>query len=448
MLYIKKYIKENISMLIVLVCFLLVAVFNAFMNVGIVEDGCHHFWEALIADNIWTGHEGINSFPFNSRYFPTIIQHLSVGILILLGITNLKIILFTFTLLSYLLPVMILFVVYLNIPKEKKNCFEIMLLYFLTCMIFMMYQVWTENFLTGLFLWVIFVIYYYNDFDKLSKFNLISLILFSVCLISSHPMTAVFVVPMIIFAIIKQYKTKNISKTNKTILIVSYILLFIAFIFNLYFIFRPIYIKDDYLFFEFLDKPVFIYFSLSLILLLLVSLINTKKLKYLLTCIVAFVCFGMLNFVLLEIESSDCYTYRVLGFYVPLFLMIFILVKDFFKLIMNYNYIKVVNYVLIIIFFIHSVYFGLSWNKYLINIKDTMITNEQVNFMKLSKYGLFHFHTIPYDCVFVSALFDINPKCKISVSEKSLLYGHAKKIKKYKNYLSKFNIKVDNFITN
>jgi hypothetical protein len=67
--------------------------------------------------------------------------------------------------------------------------------------------------------------------------------------------------------------------------------------------------------------------------------------------------------------------------------------------------------------------------------------------MQVSKYSLFHFHTIPYDCAFVSALFDIDPKCKICVSEKSLLSGHTKKLKKYKNYLSKFNIKVDNFVT-
>ena len=147
MLYIKKYIKENISMLIVLICFLFIAIFNAFMNIGIIEDGCHHFWEALIAENIWTGHEGTSSFPFNSRYFPSLIQHLSVGILVLLGITNIKIILFIFTLTSYLLPILILLLIYLNIPKHKRNCFEIILLYFLTCMNFTMIEVFLELFL-------------------------------------------------------------------------------------------------------------------------------------------------------------------------------------------------------------------------------------------------------------------------------------------------------------
>ncbi len=219
MVYIKKYIKENISILTVLICFLFIAIFNAFMHIGIIEDGYHHFWEALLAENIWIGHDGTTAFPFNSRYFPSLIQHFSVGILVLLGVTNIKILLFVFTVTSYLLPVIILLIIYLNIPREKKNCFEIILLYFFTCMNFMIYQIWTENFLTGLFLWVIFVIYYYNDFDRLSKFNLLTLVLFSICLISSHPMTAVFVVPMIIFAIIKQYRTKNISSSTKAILI-------------------------------------------------------------------------------------------------------------------------------------------------------------------------------------------------------------------------------------
>jgi len=446
MIYIKKYIKENISMLIVLICFLFVAVFNAFMNIGIIEDGCHHFWEALIAENIWTGHEGVNTFPFNSRYFPSLMQHLSVGVLALLGVTKIKILLFVFTLVSYLLPPVILLFIYLNIPKNKKNSFETILLYFLTCMNFMIYQVWTENLFTGLFLWIIFVIYYYNDFDKLSKFNLISLIVFSTCLISSHPIAAVFIVPMIIFAIVKQCKTKNISCSTKNILILSYIFLFIAFVFNLSFIIKPIYPKEDYFLFEFFKEPAFKSFFTSLIIVLIISLINNKKLKYVFCFITVLLCFVILNFMFLEIKSSSGYMYRVLGFYVPLFLMSFILFKDFFKLVMDYNYIKIINVLLIFIFVFHSVHYGLLWNKYLIDVKNIITTNEKIDFLNISKIELFHFHTLPYDLIFIPALFNVEQYCKIVVSENSLLYGHTKKIKRYEDRLAKFNIKADNFI--
>ncbi len=445
MLVIKKYSKENISILFVLICFSFVAIFNAFMHIGIIEDGCHHFWEALVSENIWIGHDGTSSFPFNSRYFPSLIQHLSVGILALLGITNIKTLLFIFTLTSYLLPILVLLIIYLNIPREKRNCFEVILLYFLTCMNFMIHQIWTENFLTGLFLWVVFVIYYYNDFDQLSKFNLITLIIFSIFLISSHPMTAVFVIPMMVFAIIKQYRPKNVSSSTKKILVLSYILLFVAFIFNLYFIFQPIYPPDDYLLFEFFKEPSFIYFFMSVFFILIISLINNVKLKWLFRLFCFFVCFGMLYFVAFEINSDVGYPHRTLGFYVPLTLMLFILFKDFFKFVMNYNYIKSINFILLIIFLMHSVYYGISWNKYLIDVKNTITTKEQVKFIHLLKYRLFHVHTLPYNCVLISKLFDVNQNDKIIVHKKGFFHGHVKKIKRREKELSKFNINVNIF---
>jgi len=450
MLDIKKYIKENISILFVLICFSFIAVFNAFMNIGIIEDGCHHFWEALVSENIWNGHEGFNSFPFNSRYFPSLIQHLSAGILILLGITNIKILLFVFTLTSYLLPILILLIIYLNIPKEKRNCFEIILLYFLTCMNFLIYQIWTENFLTGLFLWVIFVIYYYNDFSKLTKFNLISLISFSIFLISSHPMTAVFVIPMIIFAMIKQYRTEKGTILTNIILALSYILLFIAFGFNLYFILDPVYPRDDYLLFEFCKEPAFICFFVSVLFVLITSLIkiNNKKIIILFNAVYCLICFGMLYFIPLEIQSSDGYMYRVLGFYVPLFLMIFILFKDLFKFVINYKNVRIINFVLVLIFLFHSLYYGVLWNKYLFKVKDVMMTEEKIDFIHLSKYNLFHFHKLPYTFVIIPALFNIDPEFKIVLSKENFLYRHVQNIGNYKNILSKFNIDIDIFIAN
>ena len=444
MLHIKTYIKENISMLIVLICFLFVAVFNTFMNIGLIEDGCHHFWEALVADNIWIGHEGFNSFPFNSRYFPSIVQHLSVGFLAFLGITNIKVLLFVFTLVSYLLPIMILLIIYLNIPKEKRNCFEIILLYFLICTNFMIYQIWTENFLTGLFLWVIFVIYYYNDFDKLSKFNLISLILFSFLLISSHPMTAVFVIPMIIFAMVKQYKTDKGSNLTNIILALSYILLFIAFGFNLYYIFEPIYPKDDYILFKFFREKTFIYFFISILFVLMISLvkINNKKIKILFNIIYYLICLGMLFIVLFGIHSFDGFMYRVLGFYVPLFLMIFILFKDFFKFVIDYKNIKILNFLLIFIFLFHSFYYGILWNRYIINIKNTMMTNQTINLVQITEYELFHNHNLPCIIVIVPVLFNFEQNCKIIMQKNNLLYKRMRNMGIYKKNLSKFNIKL------
>lgn len=443
---IKKYIKENISIVFISICFLFICFFNAFANIGLIEDGNHHFWEALICENVFLGHEGKAVFSYNSRYFPSLIQHLSVGIPVLASVTNIKTLLFVFTFVSYFVPVFLLFVVYINMPERKKNDFEIILLYFLTCMNFLIYQIWTENFVTGLFLWTVFVVYYYCDFANFSKMNSVSIVLFSLCLISSHPMTSVFVVPMIVFAIIKHFKTKNVPVTTSSILILSYIFLFAAFIFNLYFVIKPIYPKDDYLKFSFFKEPAFIYFLILTVFVLTVSLINDKKIKYIVAFIYVTFCFGLFYFVVLEINSCDGYMYRTLGFYVPLFLMSFISFKDFFKLKMNYKYMKITNVLLTLIFVFHCVYYGTAWNKYLLNVKDVMINKKTVNFIKISKFNLFHFHMLPYTFVFICPLFNVKSDCKIIVSKESFLYGHCKKIRKYKYKLAKFDVDVDKFV--
>ncbi len=452
------------KLIILLICLLFVAIFNAFMNVGIIEDGCHNFWEALITDNIWLGHEGTNEFPFNPNYFPSLIQHLSVGLPVLFGLKSIKILLFIFTFVSYFLPVLFLFIIYLNIPKYKKENFEIISLSFLICLNFLIYLVWAENFITGLFLWTIFVIYYYIDFDKLSKINLISLIVFSLCLISSHPMTAVFALPMIIFAIIKQYNTKNISNSTKFCLAISYILLFIAFVFNLYFIIVPVYPANDYLSFKFLlQQQAFLYFLMVLLCVLIMSItkISNKKIKYSLDFLFILICCGMLKFILLEIKTYEGLMYRILGFYVPLFFMLFLLFKDLLKITINYKYIKILNLLLLLIFVFHSVHYGNLWNKYLIDVRDIMINNKNIIFEKIEWYDLQHCQSFAKIFVLMPNLFGIEQNYKIILSgedvssfkrefwTKDLMCSFIEdEIYPYKKQLSKFDIDSDIFIMN
>ena len=86
----------------------------------------------------------------------------------------------------------------------------------------------SESFLTGLFIWIVFVIYFYIDFNKLSVFNSVSLIIFSVFLISSYPSVTVFIPIMLFFAVIKYLRTKNITKINHIVLIMSFFILIFA----------------------------------------------------------------------------------------------------------------------------------------------------------------------------------------------------------------------------
>ena len=157
-----KLLEDNIFIIIVLIIFFCLSVINSICNVGLIEDGVHHFWEAITSNNIFVGHEGTSSFPYNSRHFPSIFSHLITGLFVLSGIVKIKILLMIFTFISYFAPALFLYCIYLNINNNRKYIFEIILLSFLLEIIFLNYQIWTENFMTGLFLWNIFLFRFFK----------------------------------------------------------------------------------------------------------------------------------------------------------------------------------------------------------------------------------------------------------------------------------------------
>lgn len=63
------FIKTNFSIISAFLVLTLISIINSFNHIGLIEDGVHHFWEALTAGNIWIGHEGFFHFPYNSRFF-------------------------------------------------------------------------------------------------------------------------------------------------------------------------------------------------------------------------------------------------------------------------------------------------------------------------------------------------------------------------------------------
>lgn len=428
--------------------FIIIAIFNSFIQIGIIEDGSHHLIEALLADNPISGHEGGTTFPFNSRMFPTYLPHIFVGYAAFLEITNINVLVSLFTFIVYFSPIIFLLFAFFNIPNEKKENFEIILLSFLICFLFMEYHVWTENINTGLFLWILFVIYYYVDFKNMSKLNSVSLLLFSFIIISSHPMVVVFVLPFIFFGLKKFINTYNMDIKKKFVIITSFCLLFCAFVFNLYYLFYPIALPDDYFKFENFINKQFLVFLFSVFVILAVAIFNEKKpLKIL---FYAFICVLFYNLIF-KVDGSFGYSYRTLGFYVPLFFMLFIVFKDRLNLKLNYKFLKITNIVLVTIILFNSINTGIVWNKSLNNIKKR---TDNVSFIDFSEY-LSMLPKIHHKASMISIYLIVTHKnnCDLKIDfqqyksiEYNMVPSTINRLKENKNKLSKFNINTDKIV--
>lgn len=440
-----KILTEQWSILIPAAALFTLAVINSFMYIGLLEDGHHHFWKALITDNIFLGHEGISHFPYNSRYFPTLLSHLSVGISVSLGIISIKNLLFIFTFVSYISPVIFLTIIYLNIPKDKKFIFELILLSFLICLIYMVYQIWTENLSTGLFLWIIFIIYYYTDFNNMSKINTISLLLFSIMLISSHPMVVIFIPLLLFLGISKYIKTPKIKLFNKIIIILSFIALFCACLFNIYFIIHPIFPFKDYMSFTIFKNTDFIFFLISIFMILYLSFSKNEKTKCY-NCTIAFfiLCFLLFNILTFNVKTHIGFTYRILGFYSPLFFILLILVYAKLNLSLKIINIKILNMVLCIVILTNSLYYGKAWMKYINNLEQYIVKSEKTDITEIIQYHIYHPYSLPFILIFIPSLSNNNNLKNFLPA--NFFKESINEIVENKKTLKKFNIDIDNIV--
>lgn len=396
-------------------CFVLltVALINSFSYIGLIEDGVHHFWEAITRDNVFIGHDGVNTFPYNTRYFPNLFSHLVTGISALFGLSNVKHLLFLFTFATYITPVLFLIIIYLNIPKEKKNNFEIIVLSVLICILFMAYQIWTENFMTGLFLWTVFSIYFYADFKNLSKLNKVSLVVFPFILISSHPITAIIGPVLLVYGFYKYYPVKQQIK-SKNIILISFALLLMAILFNAYYILNPVVDgKDAYYKLEILRNFDFFIFSICTLTILLIS--SQKLNKCLTILLTAIFMTAIIYLTLFKIETHLSFNYRVLGFIIPLFFIVFIIISDLLNLKTEYRAIKMLNYVLMCVFLLNTYHYGNNWKTYLKSFGQYLENNKEIVLIEKDRfypdstsvkyYKLYHNHSIPFITILLPKLF-------------------------------------------
>ena len=381
----------NIKYLSFLVCGIVItfiAVFNSFMYVGLIEDGAYRFFEALTRKNIFLGPGGFPFFPYNLRYFSGIFSHFSVGFSFhYLDILNIKYLLYIFTFVSYFKFLPVLGVIALNFPKNKRENFEIILLSFLLIFVFASYQIWAENIITGLFVWGLFVIFYYVDFDKLSVFNKFCIVLFSFMVISSHQMVLVFIPVLLIIAVKKHISARNLKMSSEIALHISYILLLVAIPFNLFGAF------DMYLdtpkcsgnmqvyttVMPLLYNPAFLLTFIFVALILFLSFFYQDKkndnIKYLITGTLLYI---LLKLLLLKIPTESHFPNITLGFHVTLLFLILLICIGFFKIKIKYKYIRFINLTLCFVIYVNSMHYGLCWKHYLTNINKYIIDNNKI----------------------------------------------------------------------
>ncbi|MDD5022507.1 MAG: hypothetical protein PHR82_10345 [Endomicrobiaceae bacterium] len=377
---------QNWTLLAFCIVMTLVAVSNSFTFVGLIEDGAYRFFEALTCENFILGMSGSETIPYNVRYFPSILAHASVGFSAqYLGILNIKYLLYIFTFMSYFKWIICLIIIYLNLPKDKKEIFEIILLSFLITFTFTSYQIWAENIMTGLFIWIPFVIFYYVDFDKLTVFNKFCIVIFSFVLISSHQMVLVFIPGLLIIAIKKNISARNLNISSRIALEISYIFLVFAIIFNILSMFGGL--SDNYTgqtqkymsITLLLENTAFVLFCSGTMIILLLSFFknNTKydKVKYFITVIFAFYIFHLFLF---QIPTHSNFSNVTLGFHIPLFFFILMIFIGLFKIKIEYKYIKLINLALCLLICLNSIHYGLFWKRYLTNINEYILKNENI----------------------------------------------------------------------
>ena len=189
---IKTFVFNNLSILAFSLFFIFIAVYNSYIKLGLYGEGAALFFEILCSDNYFNGFTIGNDFGIPSRLFPSYLLFLIIGIISDFFTKNIDYLIFIFTFISYITPIILLLIIYLNIPLNQcEKDFYIILLSIILSLMFS-YQVYCDNFNAMLFLWILFVILYYIDFDKLTIFNLFFLLIFSFVSIFSHPMFFVF----------------------------------------------------------------------------------------------------------------------------------------------------------------------------------------------------------------------------------------------------------------
>ncbi|MFA6913715.1 MAG: hypothetical protein WCQ83_00775, partial [Endomicrobiia bacterium] len=174
-----------------LVCFTVlsgIALFNAVNFIGLWSDGIYWLCE-FFDPKVHLDH---------GRLFTHIILHFPTFIFKILDINNLNLLVILHGFWSYASTVLCLIIIYLTLPKNKKDWVVFPLLSYLICMIFTSYYIFHDSHLTAGLFWIILLIYLFSDLTKISFEKLLCLLIASFISIRAYQ-TMLFFSPLLLF---------------------------------------------------------------------------------------------------------------------------------------------------------------------------------------------------------------------------------------------------------
>lgn len=428
---------NHIYFVLTIVVLFLISVVNTYSFIGLTYDNSYNFLCSLRVNDVLEGREPFKDYLYFVRYFPTLLPHLSVISSIHIGITSVKYLLGIFTFAVYFSPIIFLTLIYFNIPKNKKNIFHVILFSFLICTSYMGYFMLAEGYFTSLFLFIIFIIYFYVDFGKITLFNIFSLMIFSIFLISSHPQVVIYIPLLLGLGIFRYIETKNICLKNKIFINLSFFLLMVAFCVNIYEIVRPIADYEEYFHFMMFEDFNFINFMLTIFLIGLISFFNIKNKKIkIISVIIAIV---TVPYVVFNIQPIQGREYRMITIYIPFMAMLFLLISEIIKMKnINLKYMKITNLVLLFSLLASTLSYAHKNNTFNAIISDYMLKNKSISGTRFIRDGIMNKYDLYGILLFCNVFPKEIKKCTISITRKEWERYHKSCIRK--NRFKKFGI--------
>lgn len=394
-----------------------------------VKNDVDKIFAALFYNQIYFENGCYEAFPCISRYFTNILPHLSVTIPhFLFSVNDVNVLLKIFTFSLHFTPIIFLLIIYLLLPK--KETFEIILLSFLTYMVYLRYYLLTETILTALFSWAIFNFYLYKNFNKLSLFDSIIILSFSFLLISSHPIV-VIIIPILFFLGIKK-----LSESKNIILVCSLFLLFIAWIFNMFYTFNSVGTMPDFYSLESL-QDFNLYLILSVILILTISMFKKNNILMTILLILFAVIIGI---IVTKTSYPAGFNARILACYITFLFMIFLIFVLKFNIYINYKFIKFINIIMILSIFISSIGYAKTIYNHNLKIKHYMQTHDLIDINEFKiKYSAKNKYILILSVIMNSIMLKPDYNCKIALNDMVL----PQEIINHSRILKNFNIDID-----
>lgn len=339
-----------------------ISLFNAASLAGIWSDGVYWLCE-FFDKNIHLDH---------GRLFTHIILHLPDFLLKSLSVTNLNMLVFLHGFWAYLSTVICLAAAYKVLPSEKKEWFVFPLLSYLICMIFSSYYIFNDSHLAAGLFWIIFSIYFFADFTKLSNTDLTILLTACFIFIRTYQSTLFFVPLLLTTGTIKFFKAKkDLSSNTSFLLLLSFALLAASFIFGFYYTANPTQYKlSEYT--NSFNALSSMHFTLFFWLFILTMMKKEIYAEITVFCLFAYVMFSfVVKSNLIVIYANNM---RILNLLVPLFSALFLVYLKSSTIKINFKKFKAVIFLLLIVFTANSFLFSAKINTYFKIMADYLKT--------------------------------------------------------------------------